>query len=143
AGQRVEVGSRHRRSGRRDVEPGDGRDRSAGRIHPGHAGARERHGGPGQHARNEPWRLTMTAPAIHVVGLGPAGPDLLTAGTLALIDAHDHRYLRTERHPAAVAVTGARTFDHVYEQSESMREVYPRIVDELVAAAVEHGAVLY
>lgn len=85
----------------------------------------------------------MTLPMIHVVGLGPAGPDLLTAGTLALIAEHEHRFLRTDRHPAAVAMADATTFDHVYEQSESMREVYPRIVEELVAAATDHGTVVY
>ena len=37
-------------------------------------------------------------------GLGPAGPELLTAGTLAAIERIPHRLLRTTRHPAAVAV---------------------------------------
>ncbi len=44
------------------------------------------------------------APRIDVVGLGPAGPDLMTAGTLALLASADRVFLRTGRHPAAVAV---------------------------------------
>ena len=50
----------------------------------------------------------MSRPRVAVIGLGPAGPDLLTAGTLARIDAVPHRYLRTRRHPAAAAVPDAR-----------------------------------
>ena len=38
---------------------------------------------------------------IHVVGLGPGGPDLVTAGTLELIRSVPRRFLRTDWHPAA------------------------------------------
>jgi tetrapyrrole methylase family protein / MazG family protein len=82
-------------------------------------------------------------PRVVVAGLGPAGPDLLTAGTLAAIDRVEHRYLRTRRHPAADAVAQADDFDHVYEQAGSFEEVYDAIVDALVAAAEQHGEVLY
>ena len=44
------------------------------------------------------------APRIDVVGLGPAGPELITAGTLALLASADQVFLRTGRHPAADAV---------------------------------------
>jgi tetrapyrrole methylase family protein / MazG family protein len=83
------------------------------------------------------------SPRVVVVGLGPAGPDLVTSGTLAAIEANPHRYLRTIRHPAADTVADAHAFDHLYEQAESMDEVYAGIVDELAAAAEEHGQVLY
>ncbi len=82
-------------------------------------------------------------PLVCVVGLGPAGADLVTVGTMALLDAHPHRYLRTARHPAASIIEGALTFDHVYDESASMPEVYQGIVDLLVTAAIEHGSVLY
>ncbi|MFL6204099.1 MAG: MazG nucleotide pyrophosphohydrolase domain-containing protein [Acidimicrobiales bacterium] len=85
----------------------------------------------------------MAAARVTVVGLGPAGPDLLTAGTLARIHAVPHRYLRTARHPAAEAVPGASAFDHVYEAHESFDAVYAVIVEGLVSAAGEHGEVLY
>jgi tetrapyrrole methylase family protein/MazG family protein len=78
-----------------------------------------------------------------VVGLGPAGAELLTAGTIAMIDAVPHRFLRTRRHPAAAAVAGAADFDEVYEAADSFEEVYAAIVEALVAAAIEHGEVLY
>jgi tetrapyrrole methylase family protein/MazG family protein len=82
-------------------------------------------------------------PQVVVVGLGPAGPDLMTAGTLAAIDRVAHRYLRTGRHPAATAVPGATAFDELYDTSPSFEQVYDSIVDALVDGAVEHGEVLY
>ena len=78
-----------------------------------------------------------------VVGLGPAGPDLLTAGTLAAIEAASVRFVRTTRHPAAGAVPDATSFDALYERAESMAQVYRDIVDELVSAALVEGEVLY
>lgn len=82
-------------------------------------------------------------PHVTVVGLGPAGPDLVTAGTLAAIEATPHRFVRTTRHPAAPVVGGATAFDDVYEQADTLDEVYRTIADTLVAAAIEHGRVLY
>src|SRR4051812_8529441 len=80
---------------------------------------------------------------VVVVGLGPAGPELLTVAAREAIAAHDHRWLRTVRHPAAVAVPGAGSFDDVYERGESLDQVYEEIADRLTAAATERGAVLY
>ena len=58
----------------------------------------------------------MTLPVVHVVGLGPAGADLVTAGTLELIERVSPRYLRTTRHPAAsVLPAGTASFDDRYE----------------------------
>jgi tetrapyrrole methylase family protein/MazG family protein len=80
---------------------------------------------------------------VVVVGLGPAGAELLTAQAQAEIERVPVRFLRTERHPAAVAVPDARTLDHHYESASRFADVYPAIVEELVAAAAEHGEVLY
>lgn len=86
----------------------------------------------------------MTDPArVVVVGLGPGDVDLLTAGTLAAIEKHPVRFLRTVRHPAARAVTGASSFDAVYEAADTMEGVYATIVEQLVGSAMEHGVVLY
>ena len=85
----------------------------------------------------------MTAPRIVVVGLGPGDPSLVTAGTLAAIEAVAVRFLRTERHSSASLVTGAATFDHHYEAADTFDDVYRRITADLVAAAIEHGEVLY
>ncbi len=82
-------------------------------------------------------------PRIVVVGLGPGGPDLVTAGTLDAIAATTRRFLRTDRHPAATVVTDAETCDDLYESAERIEDVYPAIVERLVAAATADGEVLY
>jgi len=82
-------------------------------------------------------------PRVIVVGLGPAGTDLLTAGTVEAIAATAPRFLRTRRHPAACAVPDAVDFDDVYDSGTSFDEVYATIVSRLVAAAEATGEVLY
>lgn len=82
-------------------------------------------------------------PRVVVVGLGPAGPDLVSAGTRQVIDDHDVRFVRTMRHPSSTTVVGARSFDDLYDAAETMTEVYTSIVDALVDAATEQGAVVY
>jgi tetrapyrrole methylase family protein/MazG family protein len=81
--------------------------------------------------------------SVTVVGLGPAGAELLTAAAAAAVTAVPVRFVRTRRHPAASAVPGAGSFDEEYERAATVEEVYPRIVERLVAAAEEHGDVLY
>lgn len=78
-----------------------------------------------------------------MVGLGPAGPDLLTMGTLGAIERVRHRFVRTRRHPSASAVVDATSFDDLYESAASFEDVYGSIVEALVVAAMEHGEVLY
>jgi tetrapyrrole methylase family protein/MazG family protein len=78
-----------------------------------------------------------------VAGLGPAGPDLLTAGTLAAIARAPKVLLRTRRHPAAVAAPDADSFDHEYERGGTFEDVYAAIVAGVAAAARQHGEVLY
>ena len=82
---------------------------------------------------------------VTVVGLGPAGPDLVTAAALDAIGRVPPaaRFLRTSRHPAASVVEGASSFDDVYEAASSMDEVYATIVHRLVASAGELGEVVY
>src|SRR5690606_5557406 len=82
-------------------------------------------------------------PAVVVVGLGPAGPDLVTSAATQAIARVGRRFLRTRRHPAAPVVGGAESFDHHYERAGSLDEVYAGIVDALVAAAERDGEVLY
>ncbi len=82
-------------------------------------------------------------PRVVVVGLGPAGADLLTVGTRDAIEGANHRFLRTARHPAAAAVPEAVAFDDRYEAGASFEEVYAGIVEALVEAAGAHGEVLY
>jgi len=82
-------------------------------------------------------------PRVTVVGLGPAGPELLTAGTLDALASAPVTFLRTSRHPAAAAVGAATSFDHHYDTAAAIGEVYQRIVEDLVGAAAAHGHVLY
>ncbi|MFN2608675.1 MAG: MazG family protein [Acidimicrobiales bacterium] len=80
---------------------------------------------------------------VVVAGLGPAGPELFTRATVAALDAHPRRWLRTARHPSAAAVEGAASFDSLYESAPSLDAVYAGIVDALVESARADGRVLY
>jgi len=87
----------------------------------------------------------VAAGRVVVVGLGPAGPDLVTQATVDAIAGVPtaRRFVRTTRHPSASIVEGATSFDDVYERAERIEDVYARIVDALVAAASAGGDVLY
>jgi tetrapyrrole methylase family protein/MazG family protein len=92
-------------------------------------------------------------PRLHVVGLGPAGSQLITVETRALLGSVRPVVLRTGRHPAAEELMapgglldGAPTFDDVYEAAGHLDEVYPTIVrrlEALVEASGPDGEVLY
>jgi tetrapyrrole methylase family protein / MazG family protein len=82
-------------------------------------------------------------PRIVVVGLGPGGSNHVTVDTLDAIERATHRYLRTAVHPTADLVPGAVTFDHLYDTADTFDDVYTEIADALVAAAAEHGEILY
>lgn len=85
----------------------------------------------------------MTLPLIEIIGLGPAGEEFITEHTRHRIAAHQHRYLRTSQHPSAHLVSDALTMDHHYELADTFAEVYQDIVEDLVAAARQHGEILY
>ncbi len=78
---------------------------------------------------------------ITVVGLGPAGPELITAETRAVLDDAPRCILRTRRHPAAVLVPHAESFDDVYERADTFDDVYVEIVERLMAMAVDADVV--
>ncbi|MHB8682070.1 MAG: MazG family protein [Acidimicrobiales bacterium] len=91
----------------------------------------------------------MTENGIVVVGLGPAGPDLLGVGALDVLRGAARVYLRTTRHPAveaAVAAAGGpvTSFDDLYDTEGEFEDVYRSIVAALVAAAGDtDGTVAY
>jgi tetrapyrrole methylase family protein/MazG family protein len=87
----------------------------------------------------------VASPRITIVGLGPGGAGHVTAETLAAIErfAPAQRFVRTTRHPSAGLVAGATSFDDAYEAADSFGDVYAEIADRLVAAAAQHGHVLY
>lgn len=85
----------------------------------------------------------MTRPRVVVVGLGPAGPELITRQASEAIDRVGTRVLRTTRHPAAAAVVGASSCDDLYEAATVFDEVYRAIAERVVGAAVAAGEALY
>ena len=90
----------------------------------------------------------MSSGQITVVGLGPAGPEYLTAETVELLNGNAPVWLRTSRHPAADRLDVAGSFDSLYESLDSFDQVYSTIVDELIALArtaamSDGGAVVY
>ncbi len=85
----------------------------------------------------------MSLPSVVVVGLGPGGPEYVTEHTLSIIARTPHRFLRTARHPSASLISDATSFDDVYERADTFDDVYADIAERLVAAATEHGEVVY
>lgn len=86
-----------------------------------------------------------TLPTVTVVGLGPAGPELLTAAASAAIAGVPDWFVRTARHPAAepLVAAGATPLDRHYEDAATFAEAYAGIVEEVVAAAAARGRVGY
>jgi tetrapyrrole methylase family protein/MazG family protein len=82
-------------------------------------------------------------PRIVVVGLGPGADSHITDETRRAIARVPHRFLRTARHPSAHLAGDATAFDELYEHADCFDAVYAEIVERLVAAAIEHGEVLY
>lgn len=81
---------------------------------------------------------------VLAVGLGPAGPDLISPRVADLLASGRPRFLRTRVHPAAEAVPAeVPSFDDLYERARSFEEVYRSIVEELVKAAGDAGEVVY
>jgi tetrapyrrole methylase family protein/MazG family protein len=89
----------------------------------------------------------MTAGRIVVVGLGPAGVDLLVPRARTAFAAARRVYVRTARHPAVAQLEGHGlelvSFDDRYEDASDFDEVYASIVAALVDAAREHGRIAY
>ena len=89
--------------------------------------------------------MSAERPLVTVVGIGPAGGDLVTEGTRALIEATPPaaRFVRTLRHPSAQVVAPATSCDDLYRSVQDIERVCGAIVERLVAAAESHRAVLY
>ena len=84
---------------------------------------------------------------VTVVGLGPAGADLLAMVARRAIDDATVRFVRTARHPAVdeLRAEGIEfdSFDDVYDTAESLDDAYATIVDRLVESARAGDAVVY
>ncbi len=86
-------------------------------------------------------------PRIVVVGLGPAGADLVLPAARRAIEQTPARYVRTAHHPAVADLLAEGialvSFDEHYERAGDLDEVYAGIADALVRAATHHGEVVY
>jgi tetrapyrrole methylase family protein/MazG family protein len=82
-----------------------------------------------------------------VVGLGPGGSDLVLPAARAAFARTPVRFVRTARHPAVADLVAEgielEAFDDAYDAAADFDELYTGIVDALVAAAAEHGEVVY
>ncbi len=84
---------------------------------------------------------------VVVVGLGPAGVDLMLPAAREAFVSADTRFVRTARHPAVaeLATDGAtcESFDDRYDTGRDLDEVYDSIAAALVDAASRTGEVAY
>ena len=86
-------------------------------------------------------------PRVVVVGLGPAGADLLLPAARAALERVPVRFVRTARHPAVddLARDGIdlEPLDLLYDQADDLDTVYAAIADRVVETARERGEIAY
>ena len=89
----------------------------------------------------------MSRPRVVVVGLGPAGIDLLLPAARTALDRVPVRLVRTARHPTVddLAREGIKLepLDLLYDTGDDLDAVYAAIAAHVVAAAQEHGEIAY
>ncbi len=89
----------------------------------------------------------MSRPRVVVVGLGPAGVDLLLPAARAALERIPVRYVRTARHPAVddLAREGIvlEPLDLLYDSGDDLDTVYAAIAARVVELAHENGEVAY
>lgn len=78
-----------------------------------------------------------------VVGLGPAGPELMTERARDELVSGRPVVLRTRRHPAAAVVAEAQGCDDLYEGCDSFEELYAAIASRVVDVARSAGSAVY
>ncbi len=81
---------------------------------------------------------------IHIIGLGPGDPELITRKTWSLITAAPEIWVRTRQHPAVDAVaqqTIVHSYDHLYESHEDFAAVYAAIAADIVARGREDDVI--
>jgi tetrapyrrole methylase family protein/MazG family protein len=86
-------------------------------------------------------------PRVVVVGLGPAGADLLLPAARAALVRVPIRFVRTARHPAVddLAREGIdlEPLDLLYDRADDLDTVYAAIADRVVETARERGEIVY
>jgi tetrapyrrole methylase family protein/MazG family protein len=87
------------------------------------------------------------AARVVVVGLGPAGADLVLPAARDALERIPNRYVRTMRHPAVAELAAdgieLRSFDDEYDAADDVEEVYARIAAALLEVAATAGEVAY
>jgi tetrapyrrole methylase family protein/MazG family protein len=87
------------------------------------------------------------APQVTVIGLGPAGADLILPAARTAFVAATARYVRTARHPAVadLAADGIafESFDALYDTAPDFDTVYATIAESLVESAQRGDSVAY
>ena len=83
---------------------------------------------------------TAGRPRVTVVGLGPAGAELVPAATLDALRGASSCLVRTARHPSAAVVVDVATgpiesLDRLYDAADTFDDVYAAIVEEVVQRA--------
>jgi len=89
----------------------------------------------------------MTRPRVVVVGLGPAGADLLLPAARAAIEAASTRLARTARHPAVADLAregiALTPLDHLYDSGDDLDAVYSAIASFIADTARTVGDLVY
>jgi tetrapyrrole methylase family protein / MazG family protein len=84
---------------------------------------------------------------VVVVGLGPAGGDLVLPAARAALGRAGRRFVRTSRHPAVADLTAEglafESFDALYDEATSREDVYAGIAEALLDAAAGGEEVAY
>ncbi len=84
---------------------------------------------------------------ISVVGLGPGDINALTIGTVEILKTSKNIFLRTIKHPTVKYLEekkiNFKTYDNVYDKSESFDDVYKVIAEDLIKQHEELGDVVY
>ncbi len=82
-------------------------------------------------------------PRVVIAGLGPGPAGTITKAATDAIDSIAVQFVRTRKHPTASLVPKATSFDYLYERHDTFDDVYAAITERVVAAALQHGEVLY
>jgi tetrapyrrole methylase family protein/MazG family protein len=83
---------------------------------------------------------------ITIVGLGPGDPGLLTMEAWRVLQEAAEIYLRTDRHPTNSALPASaevRSFDDVYERSDTFGQVYEEIASRVVDLGQRPEGIVY
>lgn len=83
---------------------------------------------------------------ITIIGLGPAGGELLTREAWEVLASANKILLRTKRHPAVEGLPPGlllESFDAFYEEASEFADVYQRIADAVLAQARDGEDVIY